>query len=204
MSEPFIGEIRMAGFSYAPRGWAFCKGQLLPIAQNTALFSLLGTTYGGNGTTTFGLPDLCGRSPVGAGHGPGLSPIAQGEVLGREYETIHSTQMPVHTHSVTTTAAATSTGELQVAATGSNASATPSATNNVLGASVAGGPPSAAIWSDQLTDPVTLANPETINTTVDVNVTVQPTGGSQPLPIRDPSLGINFIIATEGIYPARN
>lgn len=204
MSDPFIGEIRMFAGTFAPRGWAFCQGQLLAISSNTALFSILGTNYGGNGTSTFALPNLGSRVPVGTGQSPGLSQITLGEQAGVENVTILTAQMPAHSHGVTTTATATSTGSLQVAGTGSNASTTPSATNNILGASGAGGPPSAAIWSDQLTSPVTLANPETINTTLNVNVTVQPAGSSQPLPIRNPYLGMNFIIALEGIYPSRN
>jgi microcystin-dependent protein len=203
MSEPFIGEIRMVGFNYAPRGWAFCAGQLLPIAQNTALFSLLGTTFGGNGTTNFALPNYCGRSPVGMGNGPGLTPIVQGEAAGTESTTLNILQMPTHTHVATTTATATSTGTFQVAGTSSNASATPSTTNNILAAS-GGGPGSATIWSDQLNSPVTLANPEVINTALNVNVTLQSAGGSQPIGLRNPFLGTNFIIALEGIFPARN
>jgi microcystin-dependent protein len=181
----------MVGFNYAPSGWALCQGQLLPIAQNNALFSLLGTMYGGDGTTTFGLPDLRGRCPVGMGAGPGLTPITQGQMAGSENAVILPVQMPVHTH------AATATATFAVAGTPSNASATPSSTNNVLGASQSGGPPSAAIWSDELNSPVTLGNTET------VNVTVQPAGGSQPVPIRNPFLGANFIIALEGIWPSR-
>jgi microcystin-dependent protein len=191
MSEPFVGEIRMVGFNFAPAGWAFCQGQLLPIAQYSPLFSLLGTMYGGNGTTTFGLPDLRGRSPVGMGNAPGLMSIIQGEMAGNENVTLVSTQMPMHTHAAMATAA------FAVAGTPSNASATPSATNNVLGASQTGGPPSAAIWSDALNNPVALGNTET------VNVTVQPAGGSLPVPLRNPFLGTNFIIALEGIYPSR-
>jgi len=204
MSDPFIGEIRMVGFNYAPRGWAPCDGRLLSIAQNSALFALLGVTYGGDGQSTFALPDLRGRFPTSMGQGPGLTPITLGEKSGVESVTLLSTQMPAHTHIATATASATSTGSLQVAGTPTNPSATPSTTNNVLGASVAGGPPSAAIWSDALANPVTLANPETISTTVNANVTVQPTGGSQPLPIRNPYLGVNFIIALEGVFPSRN
>ncbi len=192
MSEPFIGEIRMVGFNFAPRGWAFCQGQLLSIAQNSALFSLLGTTYGGNGTTTFALPDLRGRSPIGIGQGPGLSPITQGEMAGTENMTLTSAQLPTHTH------AAAATASFSVAGTPSGANATPSATNNILGASQAGGAPSAAIWSDALNDPVTLGNTET------VNVTVDPAGGNQPFSIRNPFLGTNFVIALEGIFPSRN
>lgn len=204
MSDPFIGEIRMFAGDFAPTGWALCNGQLLAIASNSPLFSILGTVYGGNGTTTFALPNLSSRVPVGTGQAPGLSLISLGEVSGVENVTILSTQMPIHNHGATTTATATSSGSLQVGGTASNASTTPSATNNILAASGAGGPTSAAIWSDQLVNPMTLANPETINTTLNVNVTVQSAGGSQPLPIRNPYLGMNFIIALQGIYPSRN
>ena len=203
MSDPFVGEIRMVGFSYAPRGWASCDGRLLPIQQNSALFALLGVTYGGDGVTTFALPDYRGRGPVGLGNGPGLTPIVQGEKSGTESVTLSSLQMPIHTHVATTTATATSTGTFQVAGASSNPSATPSTTNNVLSAS-GGGPGSATVWSDQLTSPVTLANPETIDTTLNVNVTLQSAGGSQPVGLRNPFLGTNFIIATDGIFPSRN
>lgn len=100
MSEPFIGQIVGFGGNFAPRGWAFCNGQLLSIAQSTALFSILGTTYGGNGQTTFGLPDLRGRVPVHWGQGPGLSPYTLGQVSGTETVTLISTQMPVHNHAL--------------------------------------------------------------------------------------------------------
>jgi microcystin-dependent protein len=97
-SEPFIGEIYMGGMNFAPRGFATCQGQILSIAQNTALFSLLGTTFGGNGQTTFALPDLRGRVPMGWGQGPGLSPRTLGEVGGSETVTLLTTQMPAHNH----------------------------------------------------------------------------------------------------------
>lgn len=100
MTEPYLGELRCFGFNYPPRGWAYCQGQLLPIAQNTALFSLLGTMYGGNGQTTFGLPDLRGRAPIGFGQGPGLSPRELGEVGGEEQVTLTAAQIPPHTHTV--------------------------------------------------------------------------------------------------------
>jgi microcystin-dependent protein len=100
MSEPFVGEIRMFGFNFAPQGWAQCNGQLLPIDQNTALFSLLGTTYGGDGRTTFALPDLRSRVPVGQGQGPGLSSYAEGQAGGAETVTLVAAQMPGHTHPV--------------------------------------------------------------------------------------------------------
>ncbi len=98
MSEPFVGEIRMFAGNFAPRGWAFCDGQLLAVSQNDALFSLLGTIYGGDGRTTFGLPDLRGRLPIHAGTGPGLSARRLGAKLGSEKETVTVNQLPSHRH----------------------------------------------------------------------------------------------------------
>ena len=97
-TSPFVGEIQMFAGNFAPTGWALCNGQLLSIASNTALFSLLGTTYGGNGTTTFGLPDLRGRVPIHPGQGPGLSARSLGEVSGTEAYTLIASEMPAHTH----------------------------------------------------------------------------------------------------------
>jgi microcystin-dependent protein len=110
VSEPFLGEIRMFGFSFAPDGWALCNGQLLPISQNTALFSLLGTTYGGDGTTTFALPDLQSRVPVHQGQGAGLSSRVQGQAGGTETVTLAATQMPEHTHPVKASSSAAASG----------------------------------------------------------------------------------------------
>lgn len=101
MSEPFLGMIIVVPYNFAPRGWAFCNGQILAIAQNTALFSLLGTTYGGNGQTTFALPDLRGRFPNSSGQGPGLSPYSLGQVSGTENTTLTINQMPQHIHAFT-------------------------------------------------------------------------------------------------------
>ena len=98
MSEPFVGEIRMFAGNFAPRGWAFCDGQLLAVSQNDALFSLLGTIYGGDGRTTFGLPDMRGRIPIHAGHGPGLSERRLGAKGGAEQVTLTVNQMPSHGH----------------------------------------------------------------------------------------------------------
>jgi microcystin-dependent protein len=98
MAEPFLGQINIFPYNFAPRGWAFCQGQLMSIAQNTALFSLLGTTYGGDGVTTFALPDLRGRTPLGAGQGPGLSQYILGEIIGTETTTLNVTQLPAHGH----------------------------------------------------------------------------------------------------------
>jgi microcystin-dependent protein len=104
MADPFLGEIRMFGGNFAPIGWALCAGQILPISQNTALFSLLGTTYGGNGTTTFALPDLRGRVPLSFGQGPGLSNYVLGQASGSENVTLISNQMPAHAHAVSAVA----------------------------------------------------------------------------------------------------
>ncbi len=115
MSEPFIGQIQQFGFNFAPRGWAFCQGQLLSIAQNTALFSLLGTMYGGDGQVTFGLPDMRGRISLHFGQSPGTSNYTQGEVSGTESVTLLSTQLPGHNHMVNA-----STGQKLVAAPSNN------------------------------------------------------------------------------------
>jgi microcystin-dependent protein len=184
MSEPFIGEVRAVGFNFAPRGWLVCAGQLLSIAQNTALFSLLGTTFGGDGVRTFGLPDYQGRSPVGMGSGRGLTPIVQGEVSGSENVTLLSTQMPSHTHLAT------------AAQTGSDASATVASPSGAVAAITVleDGRTQLNSYGTPTTSPVPMAP---------IVVTVQPSGGSQPAPIRNPYLGTNFIIATEGIFPSR-
>jgi len=108
--DPFIGQIQAFGFNFAPRGWAVCNGQLLPISQNQALFSLLGTTYGGNGTTNFALPNLQGRSIVHSGQGPGLSDIQLGQMWGSETVTLLPTNMPAHNHPVSV-AVNTASGE---------------------------------------------------------------------------------------------
>jgi microcystin-dependent protein len=110
MSDPFIGEIRMFAGNFAPRGWAFCNGQILPIAQNTALFSLLGTTYGGDGRTTFALPDLRDRIPVGFGEGPGLTPRTLGESGGAAAVTLAANQIPSHTHALRAASGTPSSG----------------------------------------------------------------------------------------------
>jgi len=104
MSEPFIGEIRLVAFGYPPKGWAFCNGQLLPINQNQALFSLLGTTYGGNGQTTFALPDLRGRVPLHVGQG-----LTQGEVVGEAAHTLTVNELPQHLHTVNATSGGATT-----------------------------------------------------------------------------------------------
>jgi microcystin-dependent protein len=181
MSEPFLGEMKMVGFNFAPVGWAFCQGQTMAISQNTALFSLLGTVYGGDGRVTFGLPDLRGRSPVGMGQGPGLTNVAQGELAGTESVTLTTANMPAHNHPAT----------VQVAGTATEPGNTPSQVNNVLGAS-SGGPGTANIWSTTMNNPVAMAGVQT-----------GLAGANQPVSLRNPFLGVNFVIALEGIYPQR-
>jgi microcystin-dependent protein len=103
MSEPFYGEIKMFAGNFAPRSWALCDGQLLSVSQNDALFSLLGTIYGGDGRTTFGLPDLRGRLPIHVGSGPALTPRRQGEKIGQENVALNTNQIPSHTHQLRAT-----------------------------------------------------------------------------------------------------
>jgi microcystin-dependent protein len=110
MADPFVGEIRVVGFNFAPTGWALCNGQVLPIAQNTALFSLLGTTYGGDGRTTFALPNLQGRASMHQGQGPGLSYHALGEADGTQAETLSPAQMPAHNHALAAASGSATTG----------------------------------------------------------------------------------------------
>jgi microcystin-dependent protein len=146
MAEAFVAEIRIFGFNFAPTQWAFCNGQLLPISQNTALFSLLGTFYGGNGQSTFGLPNLQGSVPVGQGQGPGLSPYFVGDTGGTQNVTLLSSQMPAHTHAVQTnvrSAESNTPGGQSFARAESNAYATvppaPNVTLNPQAVGLAGG-----------------------------------------------------------------
>ena len=179
MDSPYIGSIVMFAGNFAPRGWALCEGQILPIAQNTALFSILGTTYGGNGQTTFALPDLRGRVPVGQGQGPGLSPYVLGEMTGVETVALLPNEMPAHSHNVQV-----STGQADTATANSNYLA------NSVG-SLAG-------------DPVAV---NTYNGTPSGflgGASISMTGGSLPHDNIQPSLCINFIIALNGIFPSRN
>jgi microcystin-dependent protein len=180
MATPFLAEIVLFAGNFAPRGWAFCQGQILSIAQNTALFSLLGTTYGGNGQTTFALPDLRGRVPVGTGQGPGLPSVNLGQVSGEPTHTLIVTEMPAHNH----------TAQVQLnAASGGGNSASP-----------AGNVPAASTARDSIYS-------NTSDTTMAANggqVTVGIAGGSQPHNNMQPYLGLNYIIAVEGIFPSRN
>jgi microcystin-dependent protein len=179
MSEPFLGMIAIYGFNFAPRGWAMCSGQILPIAQNTALFSLLGTTYGGNGQTTFALPDLRSRWPLHFGQGPGLSSYDLGQAAGSESVTMTVNQMPAHQHTYVPRQAASG--------------------NSADNANPDGAFPAKAgvDMYTGTTDGTFMGSPTAVQTTGIA-------GGSQPTPIIQPYLAINFCIALEGIFPSRN
>jgi microcystin-dependent protein len=183
--------IILVPYNFAPRGWAFCAGQLLPISQNTALFSLLGTTYGGNGVTTFALPDLRGRVPIGQGQGPGLSSYVLGEVDGVENVVLSVGQMPAHTHAITL-------GTLAAAARAKNASGnrqTP--VGNVPAIEAAG---VTATYSDQAPDASMGAGAIAMSGAP----AAAATGSGLPVSILQPSLTLNYCIALQGIFPSRN
>ena len=183
--EPFLAEIIMFGGNFAPRGWALCDGQILPIAQNQALFSLLGTIYGGDGRTSFGLPDLRGRAPIHAGNGPGLSPRRLGEKRGQEYVTLTAAQMPAHKH----------VGAVKVSSADSDTSvATANASIGTPGA------PVGRVFTGTLgfnsATPNVLLNPDSVETTN--------TGGGQSHDNMQPFQAVNYIIALTGTFPSRN
>ncbi|MEA2301264.1 MAG: hypothetical protein QOE44_1799 [Solirubrobacteraceae bacterium] len=178
MADPFVAEIRIFPFNFAPTGWATCDGQLLPISQNTALFSLLGTSYGGDGRSTFGLPDLQGRVPVSQGQGPGLSSYAVGEALGSDTVTLLDGEMPAHSHVLSAE---------DPSIQGADQSA-PSSTS-VLAASTGG----FAYQPNASTQPVQM-NPAAVATL----------GGSQPHNSLQPYLTLTFCIALQGVYPPRS
>ena len=174
MSSPFVAEIRIFGFNFAPTGWALCNGQLLPISQNTALFSLLGTYYGGDGKSTFALPDLQGSAPMQAGQGPGLSERFIGEQSGVASVTLLSSEIPVHSHSVN---AVGDPGDLQA----------PSAVRAIArsgnGFAYVSGSPS-------------------LNVNFAFSA-LPPAGGGLPHNNMQPYLTLNYCIALQGIFPSR-
>ncbi|MBS1799731.1 MAG: phage tail protein [Acidobacteria bacterium] len=179
MAEPFLGEIRMVGWNFAANGWALCNGQLLPINQNQALFSLLGTMYGGDGIRTFALPNLQGRVPIHQGNGAGLTPYTIGEAAGTETVTLLSTQMPSHNHLVGVSNQAGSVAD---------------PTNAILAQGNSGSGRSPVPVSDY----VSTAATGTLAPTA-----VSAAGGNQPHSNIQPYLCVNFIIALQGIFPSR-
>ncbi len=173
MSEPFLAEIRIFAGNFAPAGWAQCNGQLLPISQNTALFSLLGTTYGGNGLSTFALPDLRGRAPMQPGNGPGLSFRALGETGGSAAVSLLDSEMPNHTHALR---AVPDPGDLNA----------PGPDRAIARTSGGFG------FRQDGANPVVMANQS-----------LSPQGGGQPHNNRQPYLAVTIIIALQGIFPQR-
>ena len=205
MSDPFIGEIRILGFNFPPRGWVTCAGQTLPIAQNSAVFALLGTIYGGNGVQNFGIPNLQGRMPVSFGTSTTGTAYVIGEAGGSENVNLTTNQMPPHNHSATFTTTgltATTTLNASTKTTGGALIPVPQATL----CATPTGPTSAAIYTPPpapTTDIVPLGN---VTTTIGGNgsVTVGVNGAGLPTPIMSPFLALNFCLAVEGIFPSRN
>jgi len=185
-SEPFIAQITMFGGNFAPRNWAFCNGQLLAISQNQALFALLGTTYGGDGRTSFGLPDLRGRVAIHPGTGPGLSTYKLGQKGGVETVTLTTAQMPSHTHTITAIATAKGT---DVAGDSETPAASFHAKKN---------------RTDQYNSTAAAPNVDMKADSVAVTATAADTGDNGAHTNIQPFLGINHIIALEGIFPSRN
>jgi microcystin-dependent protein len=180
MSNPFVAEIRIFTAGFAPKGWATCDGQLMPISQNTALFSLLGTTYGGNGTSNFALPNLQGCAPMQAGQGPSLTLRDLGETGGEQQLTLLQTEMPAHAHSFSCA---------------TDRDNTTTSTNSNLGTGAAGPPnrqTTGVLYSSNA--PNTQMNPFALSIV----------GGSLPHNNMMPFLGLTFIIALQGVFPARS
>lgn len=176
-AQPYLGDIMIVGFGFCPVNWAIAQGQLLPIAQNQALFSLLGIQYGGDGRTTFALPDLRGRATIGQGSGPGLTPYTQGDALGAERRTMTSTTMAGHSHTVNAT---NSDGDF------------PGPGDKLLAAAPTGGSGNETIYADTTPDKAMASS------------MISLTGGGQPFPVMDPSLALTHCIALQGIFPPRN
>jgi microcystin-dependent protein len=195
--SPFIGEIMTVPYNFAPSNWAFCWGQQMSIAQNNALFALIGTTYGGNGVTTFALPDLRGRVPVGQGNGPGLTPAVIGQMSGSQSVTLLSTNMPAHVHSL---AGATGTlNAVDIKATEQSPQA-----GAYLSRPVDTAP--APDMIPKIYVPAAQGNPATKVPLAGVNVagTTQIAGGSQAHDTMQPYLTLTPIIALFGVFPSRN
>ncbi len=179
--EGVMAVVTMVAYDFAPKNWAFCNGQILPIAQNQALFSLLGTTYGGNGVNTFALPNLMGRTPVGLGQGQGLSNYTLGEVTGTENTILTINNLPPHVHNGTVTV-------------------TPRGGNSGDDANAAGNAPGLQAGGYQATPtPGTFMQGPTV-----ISTTIGSSGGNQPFSILTPYLVVNYVICMYGIFPSRN
>ena len=183
MATPFLGSIHCFAGNFAPLGYAFCNGQLQSIAQNNALFTLIGTTYGGDGQTTFALPDLQGRVPVHSGQGPGLSNVVQGEKAGTETVTLTVQQLPAHNHAVSAEIVQPGGVNERSAAPGINSFIGPSNPDALYRSAAAPAPAINALFSAQA---------------------ISNAGGNQPHANRQPFLAVNYIIALQGIFPSPN
>ncbi|MDQ0463540.1 microcystin-dependent protein [Caulobacter ginsengisoli] len=181
MSQPFMGEIKIISWNFSPKGWAFCNGQFLPINQNQALFSILGTTYGGNGQTTFALPDFRGRTPIHQSNN-----FIEGQAGGQEFHTVTLSEMPAHNHFMMAS---------NVAVTATAANATPAATKVLA--------PAIAALQGGGTQNVNIYGNGSANTALNPGSSGNQ-GGSQPHENRQPFLVLNFIIALQGIFPSHN
>ncbi|HCC92792.1 MAG TPA: phage tail protein [Flavobacteriaceae bacterium] len=194
--EPTIGEIRMFAGNFAPLGWMLCQGQLLSISGNEALYAIIGTLYGGDGISTFALPNLASRVPVGMGQGLGLSNIILGEQLGAESVTLMTTQLPAHTHVVDKNSVQVTNGiasnRLSTVHEPTKGKSLGVATNNGI----------STLGYNQEVPNMTLH--ETSLRNEDLTKTTLPVGGNQPHNNMQPYLGINFIIAIEGNFPSQN
>lgn len=210
--EDFIGTIVLFAGNFAPQGWADCNGQLLPISQNAALFSILGTTYGGDGRSTFALPDLRSRVPVGIGQGPGLSNYNLGQMAGTESVTLNANQLPAHTHTATQAVSSVSGGTLTgatvtIQALGGASNHNVPQTNDCLAASdfngeavntYSNGSPNVNLRGGTVT-----GGSITGATVSNGAITIGQTGGNQPHSNVQPYLGMRYIICLQGIYPSR-
>jgi len=193
--EEFIGIIKMFGGSYPPKNWSFCHGQTLPISSNTALFSILGTTYGGDGRTNFQLPDLRGRVPVGAGAGagPGIESIPAGHKFGVNNTQLTINNLPSHTHTVDVK----NSGGVKIPVnTGAGDADTSNPSEGVL-ANVRGD-----FYATSATENAVYSGSAIPNSGIEI--TVENAGGNTPFSNMQPSLGVNYIICIYGLYPPRN
>jgi len=190
--DPYLGQLTLYPYNFCPRGWTEANGSLLAISSYTALFSLLGTNYGGDGRTTFGLPDLRGRVPVGIGQGPGLTNVPLGQVGGRESFVQSTVQMAPHTHTATTNVDVDS----QLRSFGSRAGNTGTSSGNVPSTSAE------SVYNPGPAD--TNMGTSAITTTSSATTTVNSAGGGQSINIRNPYLGLRWCIALQGVYPSRN
>ncbi|WP_343707003.1 tail fiber protein [Flavobacterium sp.] len=195
MPEVYLGTILSFAFNFNPKGFAFCNGQIMSIAQNSALFSLLGTIYGGDGVTTFALPDLRGRAPIHFGQGPGLSNYVIGQRAGSETMTLLTANMPAHVHSLTT-------GTVSLALT-TNSATGGTITNDTDNGnnSLSSGGSTPNIYSEPGTGTSKIGG-ITASATLGGNTSIA--GGTQPFDLHNPYLAVNMCIALQGIFPSRN